>query len=198
MSNLPLFIPQSIENVGTEISDKLNPHLLSLFNIKDKNLIGDIHPNKLINSRRFDIMAKYIYIKYRELNIKSDWGLELYCEHLKVLNGFHEGDGSAKINKEAFIKAFNEVFDGIKETEFNKNYSLLPIGNNHAILDGAHRVATCLYLNKIVKGIYMDVDSPHCYDYQFFRDRGLPNKYLDFYKKIGGVSKCKKRFFLDI
>ena len=50
-------------------------------------------PLTFINSSRFDILAKYIYAYFLHNNIDSDFGFNLYKDHLKVWNNYQTGDG---------------------------------------------------------------------------------------------------------
>ena len=38
----------------------------------------------LITGFRFDVMAKVMYASHRKLDIRSDWAMRVYVEHLQV------------------------------------------------------------------------------------------------------------------
>ena len=141
----------------------------------------------LVNHLRFDIMAKYIYAKSRELGIKSSWPIEVYSQHLKVWGNFIEYGGKdkppQKIGLDAYLKDFHEILDTVKSTGFDSSKSIVPVGYK-SISNGSHRVAACLLYNKPVycrnvkfKGVEATAD--------FFKNRkkfvkdGLEEKYLD-------------------
>lgn len=61
-----------------------------------KYLIKRENPIKFLTAKRFDLIAKLIYIKYKESNIQSNFAKELYLKYIEVFNGFYEADGSNK------------------------------------------------------------------------------------------------------
>ena len=102
---------------------------------------------------RFDIVAKYIYAKYREKKFDSDWGERLYSEHLRVWNKFQEkfprDDIRHKVEfqKEGlqeYKKSFHEILDSVKSGIFDSKRSPVKVLNDFRLLNGAHRVASCL------------------------------------------------------
>jgi hypothetical protein len=58
--------------------------------------VYEIHPLKIIDQSRFDIMAKYIYAWFIKKNIKSDFGYRLYEDHIWIFNRYDEDDGAGK------------------------------------------------------------------------------------------------------
>ncbi len=137
----------------------------------------------LVNKFRLDIMAKYIYAKHREMNVKSDWGLRVYSEHLHVWNNYYEASNPAKNSLSAYLRAFHKTLDSVKAQGFSATTSLVPLGLR-SIDDGAHRVTACLLYNKDV--LCKQTDNPgHDASSHFFRNKrdyvptGLAEKYLD-------------------
>lgn len=149
-------------------------------------------PISLLNPSRFDLMAKYIYVKFYDKKIKSDFGKELYLEHIRIFNGFIENDNSNKIGKEAFESNFNKLIESIKSNGFDINHPV-PVSPDNLILDGSHRLATAIYYNKKVSSIELAANSG-IYDYKYFLDRGCNTKYLDCMALE--YAKLKKRVYL--
>lgn len=154
-------------------------------------------PIDLINGIRFDVMAKYIYAKHREQDVESNWALRLYDEHLHVWNNrkercpediFHYHCAKkyfAKNGIESYIVTFHELLDSIKNEGQVSEKSVVPIGKDLALIDGAHRVAACLlYDKKVICEFYSDRNG---YDgtAEMLRNKkdfvksGLSEKYLD-------------------
>ena len=85
----------------------------------------------LIHACRFDLMAKYLYIKYKEKNIKSSFFKELYHKHLITFNNcyelpdLHSKEQIDKTNIETFINNFDKLIESIKFNGFNKKYAFL-------------------------------------------------------------------------
>ena len=124
---------------------------------------------------RFDLLIKYLYIYGYEKNIKTDFFKNLYILHIKCINNFneitsYENNTLIKSNQYICIKIFNDLIESIKKTGFNENYPI-PVGCNEIIINGAHRLAVCLYYKiqpHIVKHIQLGSMN---YDYDFFINR---------------------------
>jgi len=137
----------------------------------------------LIHACRFDLMAKYLYIKYKEKNIKSSFFKELYHKHLITFNNcyelpdLHSKEQIDKTNIETFINNFDKLIESIKFNGFNKKYPI-PMGNNNIIINGAHRLIVCYYFNIIPEFIKINENGNTSYNYSFFLNR-KPNPPLD-------------------
>lgn len=131
----------------------------------------------LLTPNRLDIVAKYLYVKFRESDINSYFARELYLEHINIFNGFVENDESKKIGKEAFLKSFDDVIDSITNNGFDENY-IIPLSHDQTIIDGAHRIASSIFLEKEVETVFLDIEQQN-FNYEFFEQRGLDGMYLD-------------------
>lgn len=131
----------------------------------------------LLTPERFDLLAKYIYIEFKDLNIQSKFGEELYLAHINAFNGFIENDESQKIGKGAFLESFDNLIDSVKKDGINQN-TIIPLSNN-ILLDGAHRTTTAIYFKKYIQTVDLDINTPN-FNYSFFKGRGLSEVYLDF------------------
>ena len=117
---------------------------------------------------RFDLMAKYLYIKYNE--IQSPFYKELYHQHFITFNNCWEHPGDKKTKIEDFINAFNELIRDMKNNGFNKEYPV-PIGRNGIIINGAHRLVTSFYFNKETYLKLLEEYGCPGYNYKFFLER---------------------------
>jgi len=159
---------ENLESINTNIKRKLKNQK---YELQVRQAIDLLTPN------RFDIIAKYIYVKFKVENISSDFVKELYLNHIKVFNGFVENDESQKIGEKAFLQSFDNLIESIKNKGFlDKN--IIPLANDNSILDGAHRIATAIYFNQRVRTISTELE-PHNFNYEFFEKRGLERVYLD-------------------
>ena len=105
---------------------------------------------------------------------------------LDVLITFLEPDGSKK-SKNDFINNFNNLIDSIKNNGFT---SIIPISKTGIPIDGAHRVAICLYFKIDITFVVFDLLDGK-YDRNFFKSRGMNNSYLkiiDKYIKKEGLN----------
>lgn len=161
----------------------LTEHFLKVNNITDINNfeIEDIFAKELIVPERFDLMAKYLYGKAILENINIPFAEELYLAHIGAFSDytFIEGDGLGKNSKEKYISSFKNILYSIRNKGFDEKESLIPVGSNGEILDGAHRTISAIILNRKVKIIRL-LKSVANYDYSFFRNKGLEEKYLDY------------------
>ena len=161
---------------NTKLVNILNSNLTELIT-KVEYETDCIKASNLLTPNRLDIVAKYLYVKYRELGIESQFANDLYLEHIKAFNGFVENDESQKIGKEAFLKSFDSIIDSIKEGGFNEN-NIVPLAKDQTIIDGAHRVACSIYFDEEVTTVSLDAEEQN-FNYAFFEQRGLDRIYLD-------------------
>lgn len=142
-------------------SNPLNDHKVNMSNVnvvvnKIRNkkpyesLDNDgINPHELLSTYRFDVIIKYMYAKSILKNIDTDFFKNLYKEHLRIWNGFKEYDNKNKNNFEDFDNEFKKIIDSMKNDGFNPNHKI-PVVEGKYIVNGAHRLAAALSLNKEV------------------------------------------------
>ena len=77
---------------------------------------------ELLHPSRFDLMAKYLYLKSLDKNLETDFFKEMYHKHLITFNGCKEfpdttlGErGLSKTNINAFINSFKILIDNKKK-----------------------------------------------------------------------------------
>jgi len=160
------------------LEKRLNPHFIDNVKLEYEMEVIDICPIDILNVRRFDIPAKYIYAKFRSLGLSSSWGEEIYSEHIRAFNGFYEEDGSGKSSKEDYINCYNTLLDSIKTRGFDDDISILLLGHNGEVLDGSHRAAASLYYKQSIKAVRVP-DVSMNFNYEFFINKGLDLKYCD-------------------
>jgi hypothetical protein len=160
--------------------DKSQLHLNSVLadKVADKDFnIEEVDPLTLLSANRFDLAAKLTYLRLKDKISPSGFGQEVYVEHLKVMNGLLEADSSQKLGAAEFIDSFDRVYESIDSNGYDSNYPL-PLSTGAHILDGAHRLAAALFLKKKVKVVEVDLPTLNL-NYEFFRDRGLSEVFLD-------------------
>jgi GT2 family glycosyltransferase/tetratricopeptide (TPR) repeat protein len=156
----------------------MNPHFANILPMDLGITSAAIDPAKMCNFKRFDIPAKHIYVKHREMKVGSDFARRLYAEHIKAFNGFHEPDGSGKTGEKAFIESFDTTIDSIREKGFDESQSMLPVTQGGDLVEGSHRLAACIYYGKKVGVLGFSFDT-WAYPWNFFLDRGLAREYCD-------------------
>jgi methyltransferase, FkbM family len=168
---------RQVELTKEELTKRLNPHLLNLVTLHDVEKVEYKHPIELIGNRRFDIIAKYLYAKYKKLGVQSNWAELLYMNHIYAFNGGIEEDGSGKDSVRDFLVNFDELLDSIARNGFDYDKSVVPIGVHGEPLDGAHRVAACLQYELKVPVVRLNYSCR--YDYRYFMSRGLDRQWCD-------------------
>jgi hypothetical protein len=139
-------------------------------------------PNELITWYRFDLIIKYLYGKSIIKNYNTSFFKDAYKEHLRLWNGFKEYNNPHKCTFEAFDEDFKRMIESIDKNGFDPTISLVPIENNKYILNGSHRVASCLVCNKPVMCCYGTnvIDGQKdCSWGGLFKNLGLPTVYSD-------------------
>lgn len=149
--------------------------------------------NDLLNFRRFDIASKIIFAKHYLKNGNSSFPKQVYLENLKVWNNFKE-KSPVKNGPQDFLKSFKDTIESIKDNGFLSG-SEIPLLNNSPI-NGAHRVAASIALNKKVltrpgnssEGQYM------C-DYNYFMNKRnfVPTGLKQYFADEMALEFCKNK-----
>ncbi|MCH8519517.1 MAG: hypothetical protein LAT82_02060 [Nanoarchaeota archaeon] len=141
---------------------------------------------------RLDVIIKYLYVKAYVENNNYQYYKNLYINSIKLINGGIEDDKSSVDN---FLEKFNTLIDSIQKKGFDKNFPI-PVGENNIILNGAHRLAVCMYFN-IEPKIENKKEISKCnYDLDFFKKGGIKEK--DIFKLINTYSKFKQQLNIFI
>lgn len=134
----------------------------------------------MFHPRRFDLMAKYIYAKYRVLGVQSQWARQLYLDHIAIIApGYEERDGSGKTGPDAFVRSFDGLLDSIQREGFDPERTLISVDELGMVVEGAHRLAACAAFNKKVTVAYVDHNPRHDYRAAYFLNNGLRYQQAD-------------------
>lgn len=129
-----------------------------------------IPARNLFNANRFDMMAKWLYIDAYEKGIDISWATDIYKDSIRAFScgKFCEPGTEGKDSFEVYLTEFNELIEDIKENGFDDTKSIIPVGKNDVLLDGAHRVSVAAYYNKSVTIIRFP-QLTRDYNYRYFR-----------------------------
>lgn len=155
----------------------IEPHFCSDLTQKEYE-IKSIHSNQLLTYNRFDLAFKLLYLEMLDKNIS--FTKDIYKKHIEAfsLGTFIEPGNEDKNTIEKFIEEFKNIFEDIKINGFNSSKSIIPLSKNNSIANGAHRIASAIYLNKIVDCVEI-YTANQVYDYKFFHSRNIDNNTLD-------------------
>ena len=129
---------------------------------------------------RFDLMAKYLYIKYK--NIDSNFFKELYKQHIITFNNCWEYPGT-KVCIDDFYKNFDFLIEDMQKNGFDKNKSI-ELGTNNILINGSHRLMTSFYYNIKPFFKYENKIGTLAYNYDFFLNRkNYHTSHKDIHKK---------------
>lgn len=158
------------------VENKLSVNLRPM--LPERTEIGTADPMDLmLNPRRFDIVAKCLYARYRERGLETDWARRLYDEHIRVFNNYHEADESDKRGIEAFLDSFHMMLDEIRRDGYDDSRSRVAVGEGGVPADGSHRIAACALCG--VRVPVVRIDKTDNYDAWWFRARGLSAAWAD-------------------
>ena len=128
------------------------------------------------NWKRFDLPIKKLFLEL--LHEKTTFGEEMYKAHLQVWNGFKEPNQPHKNNYFKFRKEFIDLYEDIKNKQFDWRHSPILINQDEYLIDGAHRLTAALHAN-VTPHIERTEFQGRVYNYQTFKDIGLDPKHLD-------------------
>ena len=141
-----------------------------------------VDAKELIVADRIDLIAKIKYVEAYVNNYSGHFFNDLYIEHIgSFTNGtfIESTQRDTKNTKDAYVSTFNKLIDDIKVNGIDPNISIIPVGKNNTILDGAHRVAIASYFGIKIPVVYFD-EIQVKNDASFFENRMLPKNYLDY------------------
>jgi len=124
----------------------------------------------LICENRFDLLAKWVYIDAREKCTDYSWAQKIYFDNINAFScgTFLEPGTDEKNTFSKYLDEFNCIIEDIKRNGFDETISLIPVGKDNIILDGAHRVAAAAYYGKDVTVIRFPKLTRQ-FDYRYFR-----------------------------
>lgn len=172
-----------------------NQYLLSdrvkdVYQINDKTpciFEYDFDPRCLLVPSRLDVAAKLYYINAREKGYNMEFPCSFFKEQVTSITEFtnSENGSDTKQTLDSFVTEFDIIIDSIKQTGFQTDLSLIPVSKDGVILDGAHRLACCIYFNipiQIVRFPHVSLNGPiypGVYDYKFFERTLLRREFLE-------------------
>lgn len=146
--------------------------------------VESVDASSLLTWNRFDLAAKLLFLDTlaNGNNINDD----VYAEHIRMftLGRFQEPGNADKNSLKKYKSDFAKLYIDMQKRGFDASLSLVPLGRDGSILNGAHRVACAIHLGLPINCVRLDVASD-AYDYLFFQGRGASASFLD---------RCAQRF----
>ncbi len=133
----------------------------------------------LLSPRRFDLFSKLYYIQNRDS--RPYLAKRVYYESLRSIIPY--GKEWGKENEKSSFSNNREAFDALIEDfangVFDPSVSIVPVGKDNDLIDGAHRVSTLAFYGKEVEVCrFKDVEVDK-FPYTFFLDRWISRYVAD-------------------
>ncbi len=126
------------------VRDLLHPNVFNFYNLPEVHETRVVAPQTFLNPARLDVIARYVYVRQYDLQQGLAWGMHVYKNLLECWNrDFQDGDGSKHCFND-YLRIFNSLIDDVRLNGFQRNKGLIPHAAD-TIIDGAHRLAACLY-----------------------------------------------------
>ena len=135
-------------------------------------------PQVLMSPKRLDLGFKLFYLKH-EIKL-FELSNSLYQKTIEIITNFSfkEYGKNKKNSYSVFLKEFKEIDKSLSSNGFDNNVSVIPISLDNVILDGSHRLSSCIKNDIQVPTLKYDSKTPN-YDWTFFRDRGMSLKQIE-------------------
>ena len=164
-----------------DIKERLHPSFSEYF--LDNCILEKTHNQNpyqlLFNNKRFDLISKYLLIKAIDNQYDTDWFQEHYFATINAFNGFNEENREKlKSGQDEFLSNFTSLYNDIKHNGYDEDKGLIPVNQNGVLIDGAHRLAICAFLNIPVTTVELVADTN--FDYNFFNSRNLNTEHSDY------------------
>ncbi len=160
-----------------EVRSLLEPHLHDDVTA-EKYEPEHMEASRLLTATRFDLAFKLFFLKMKTYD--TALAEQIYAEHINALTlgKFSEPGNDDKSSIDHYLEAFEQTFESMREKGFDKTTSLIPLSKNGSIANGAHRLASAIYLKQDVDCVRL-ATFDHLYDYTFFYKRKLSRQTLD-------------------
>lgn len=131
----------------------------------------------LLRPARFDVAMKHRFIRDDVRGVSRWYALELYREHLRVWNAFHEM-APPKQGFEEYLRSFRALDHEFATRGYAVEHGALPIDARGTLIDGGHRAAVCIH-RRLPAWTVHSRRSIGPYNAAFFRQCGLDDEWLD-------------------
>lgn len=177
-----------------KIRHELTPYFCETYGIdRDKDYpVEWIDPRTLLVSERLDLIAKLKYIEARENGGLTPFIKDCYIQHIAAFSygTFKESGTKEKDSIEKYLDSFHQLIDAIAGSGFDAAKSVIPVGEDNILLDGAHRAAVAIHFKQQLPIIRIP-EARVVYDADYFRKRLLDERCLDYlvleYAKLKGT-----------
>ena len=135
--------------------------------------------NSLLTASRLDVAGKLPLARAIVQNRRDPWSRELFfacLDSMRPLGDFQENGTKFKLSD--YEMEFRLLIESLSEVGFRGEISRIPIDSTGGLWNGAHRVAASIALGLQSVPVERTNEVPQIYDFEFFKNTGLPDHYL--------------------
>lgn len=135
------------QNTGA-LEKRLHPNTLRFYSLPPESKIKHGAPAHLLNAKRLDVIARYIYAKSKIEGIGRQWGEFVYTNFITAqTRNFAKGTlDPGRNSMQDYLDTFDALIDSINAKGFLDTGLIIPTCQG-TLVDGAHRLATALACN---------------------------------------------------
>ncbi|MCS4242926.1 hypothetical protein M2418_002457 [Rhizobium sp. BIGb0125] len=137
-----------------KIIEGIEANVWNYYDLSADEKIVSVPARTLLSPDRLDVLARYIFVKQRNLGWGVGWGTSIYRHYLETCNAdFIDGD-KTKSSFSDYLRSFSKLSDSVAVEGWNFNKGLLPHVDG-AVIDGAHRLSVALYHDGTVEAVQL-------------------------------------------
>lgn len=175
-----------------DVFDLIHPVWIEKHGLRNHEYeIISLPATELLSCGRFDIFAKLFYVRNRETRPLLAKRVYLESLHVMVPLGKEWGKEEEKSSFAIHVRAFNDLIDEFRSGDFNPSVSVVPIGKDKVLLDGAHRVAALAYYGKDVTVCSFSAVEGKVFPHAFFLESGRITGYVMDLMALEGIRWLK-------
>lgn len=141
--------------MSDSISARIEKNVWNYYKMPTGGAVRHVPAAELLSSDRLDVMARYVFVRQRELGWGVGWATSVYRHFLETFSPvFHDGDGT-KSSFSDYLKSFSALADGVSKNGWDREAGLIPHVED-TVVDGAHRLAVALYHGISVDAVELD------------------------------------------
>lgn len=137
-----------------KIIEGIEANVWNYYDLSADEKILSVPARALLSPDRLDVLARYIFVKQRNLGWGVGWGTSVYRHYLETCNAdFIDGD-KTKNSFSDYLRSFSRLSDNVALEGWNLDKGLLPHVDG-AVVDGAHRLSVALYHDETVEAVQL-------------------------------------------
>lgn len=120
--------------------------------LQESELLQKVFPNEVIKSNELSVMPRYLLCKDIVNGINNEANISLYARTILAQGDIFTKDNyfsnRDKSSVKDFVSSLRKLVHDMQENDFNRQNYIPMVHGNRIILDGQHRIATSLALEK--------------------------------------------------